>query len=211
MENYNPTLLNKRQILTGTAIALLVGILLFVSAVLPAEYGMDPLGTGKSLGLSKLYHSHAAESTTKLEAGTTEASPLLAIKDLGSSPEVPMPKEAQNPPPVQQYSERQDSVIVKVAAGKGIEYKVKVLKYGSLKYDWTTDEGILYSDFHGDVKEATPPKEEFYVSYTVAYSNNVAGTFLAPYEGRHGWYFKNRSDRDITVVLRLNGQYALEQ
>lgn len=210
MENYNPTLLSKKQILTGTTIALVVGMLLLVSAVLPAEYGIDPLGTGKALGFSRLYHANETARTTKIGAGTTEASPLLAIKDLGSDPEVPRPKEAQNPPPVQQYGERRDSVLVMVAAGKGIEYKVKVLKYGTLKYDWTTDQGILYSDFHGDVKELTPPKEEFYVSYTVAYSNNVAGTFLAPYEGRHGWYFKNKSDRDITVTLRLSGQYILD-
>lgn len=210
MENANPLALNKKQILTATFAALVLGAFLFVAAVLPAEYGSDPLGTGKLFGFSRLYQAEALADVAMIEAGDPKAFPVLKKEDLGSDPEVPMPKEAQNPPPASQYAERQDSLTVRVPAGKGIEYKVKVLKFGSLKYEWTTDQGVLYSDFHGEVKEATPPKEEFFLSYTIAYSNNLIGTFLAPYEGRHGWYFKNRTEKDIVVSLRLSGQYALE-
>lgn len=210
MENTKPLLLNKKQILTATFIALILGGVLFVAAVLPAEYGVDPLGTGKMLGFSRLYQPAAAADGPMIAAGHPTAFPILKKEELGSDPTVPMPKEAQNPPPANQYAERQDSVTVRIAAGKGIEYKVKVLKYGSLQYEWVTDQGVLYADFHGEVKEATKPKEEFYLSYTIAYSNNMIGTFLAPYEGRHGWYFKNKSDKDIVVSLRLSGQYVLE-
>lgn len=210
MENRNLPLLNKKQILTATFVALITGALLFVAAVLPAEFGSDPLGTGKMLGFSRLYQADAATEVALIAATDPKAVPLLKKEDLGSEAGVPMPKEAQNPPPARQYEARQDSLTVQVPAGKGIEYKVKVLKYGSLKYEWSTDQGVLYSDFHGDVKEPTPPKEEFFLSYTIAYSNNLIGTFLAPYEGRHGWYFRNRTDKDIVVSLRLSGQYALE-
>lgn len=210
MENINPILLNRKQILTATFVALVLGAFLFVAAILPAEYGSDPLGTGKLLGFSRLYQAENPSEVATIEAGAPNAYPQLKKEDLGSEPNVPVPKEAQNPPPANQYAERQDSVTVRVPAGKGIEYKVKVLKHGSFKYEWTTDQGVLYSDFHGEVKEATPPKEEFFLSYTIAYSNNLIGTFLAPYEGRHGWYFRNKSDKDIVVSLRLSGQYALE-
>ena len=38
----------------------------------------------------------------------------------------------------------------------------------------------------------------------------MIGTFLAPFEGRHGWYFKNNTNKDIVVSLRVKGQYLLD-
>jgi hypothetical protein len=43
-----------RQILLATAAALAVAVGILVVAVLPAEYGLDPLGTGRLLGLDAL-------------------------------------------------------------------------------------------------------------------------------------------------------------
>ncbi len=119
-----------------------------------------------------------------------------------------MPQEAQNPAPARQFEQRQASVTILIPAGKGLEYKMNVLKYGTVKYEWVTDQGILYFDFHGEVKEENPGKDVFFESYTAAYSNNMIGTFLAPFEGRHGWYFKNKGETDIVVSLRLSGQYT---
>ena len=42
------------RIVWATIAALLVAIVLLVTAILPAEYGIDPLGTGKLLGLVQL-------------------------------------------------------------------------------------------------------------------------------------------------------------
>jgi len=44
----------RRRIILGCCGALLVAIALLVSVVLPAEYGWDPLGSGKALGLMDL-------------------------------------------------------------------------------------------------------------------------------------------------------------
>ena len=43
-----------RKILAATGAALLAAALILVTAVLPAEYGIDPLGAGRLLGLSAL-------------------------------------------------------------------------------------------------------------------------------------------------------------
>lgn len=43
-----------RKILLATAAASLVAALILITAVLPAEYGIDPLGTGRVLGLTDL-------------------------------------------------------------------------------------------------------------------------------------------------------------
>ena len=42
---------SKSAILKATGIALAVALVILFTAVLPAEYGIDPLRTGKALGL----------------------------------------------------------------------------------------------------------------------------------------------------------------
>ena len=43
---------SKSALAKATGIALLVALILLFTAVLPAEYGFDPLKTGKALGLT---------------------------------------------------------------------------------------------------------------------------------------------------------------
>jgi len=45
---------SKRQLLRSTFIALIVAILLLITAILPAEYGIDPMGVGRTLGLTQM-------------------------------------------------------------------------------------------------------------------------------------------------------------
>src|SRR5947208_2703972 len=45
---------SRKSIAIATAIALVVAAILLVTAVLPAEYGIAPLGTGKALHLADL-------------------------------------------------------------------------------------------------------------------------------------------------------------
>ena len=199
--------LTKDQILKSLLIALLIGTVVLVSAVLPAEYGIDPLGTGKLFSFSKLYQGN--NQTEIIETASSLNFNKIKMEKLGSPQSTPKPSEANNPPPEVQYSNREDSIEVIVPAKKGIEYKFKSLKYGNIKYEWTTDKGIVYIDFHGEVKQENLPKNVFYESYTLAYSNNMAGTLTAPFEGKHGWYFRNETNEDIVVTIRLNGQYEL--
>jgi hypothetical protein len=50
-----------RAIVMATGLALVVAAVLLVTAVLPAEYGIDPLGTGKALRLTDLSKTDAAK------------------------------------------------------------------------------------------------------------------------------------------------------
>lgn len=207
MTTNNQLNLNKGQLLKSLIIAFLIGAVVLLTAVLPAEYGMDPLGTGKLFGFTKLY-----QGDKKIE-NTNSFSNLnfkkIKMEKLGSPLSTPRPVEADNPPPKVQFPKRADTIRVVVPIEKGIEYKFRSLKYGSVKYEWTTDKGIVYIDFHGEVKQENPPKNVFYESYTLAYSNNMAGTLIAPFEGKHGWYFRNETKEEIVVTIRLNGQYEL--
>ncbi len=60
--------------------------------------------------------------------------------------------------------------------------------------------------FHLQEKEVT---DVYFESYTLAYSNNMVGTFYATFEGKHGWFFRNNNNKDITITLKLKGQYSM--
>jgi len=202
-----PPIQNKKQLLKSVFIALLIGGIVLITAVLPAEYGIDPLGTGKLFGFERLYQENEpADEVTETSILNFD---IIKMEKLGSPKSVPKPEESNNPAPEKQYAIRKDTISVVVPAEKGIEYKFKSLKYGSIKYEWATNEGIVYIDFHGEVKQENPPENVFYESYTLAYSNNMAGTLTAPFEGKHGWYFRNETKKDIVVTLVLNGEYLL--
>jgi hypothetical protein len=65
----------------ATAIALAIAVIVLVVAVLPAEYGIDPLGTGRALGLKAL--SGVNEATPAIPAApqqTTLAQDTFAIE-----------------------------------------------------------------------------------------------------------------------------------
>jgi len=205
MAEMSHQILEKNQIIKAILIAIIVAVILLVTAVLPAEYGIDPVGTGKTFGFGKLYVPEGAEQEFTMQ----KKNPLIKMEKAGSGPEAKRPAEADLPPPAKQYSQREDSVQVVVPAGKGIEYKIYMLKHGQIKYEWVTNQGELYFDFHGEPKELKPSKNTYFDSYTIAYSNNMVGTFLSPFEGKHGWFFRNNSPKDIVVTLRLKGQYEL--
>ena len=211
MTTNNLPLMGKKQLIKSTLIALLIGIIVLVCAVLPAEYNIDPLSAGKLFGFSKLYIESPTEEKTEDKTQSKQLTfKHLSIEKLGSSPSVEKPTEANNPPPAEQYTTKKDSIKILVPAGKGIEYKFKALKHASIKYEWaTSNKDIVFIDFHGEVKQKDPPRNVFFESYTLAYSNNMAGTFTAPFEGKHGWYFKNENAEDVTVTIRLEGEYEL--
>lgn len=206
-------MLEKKKIIINIALAMGIGSLLLIVAVLPAEYGIDPTGAGKLMGFDRL---HVAEETSKLDKTVIEKKevkevkkyPALKLENLGSPSSVEKPKEIDNAAPANPSEFRSDEFTIDVLAGKGIEFKVKMKKYDQFKYEWVTNEGVVFHDFHGEVKQGEK-YSKFYESYAQAFSNNVVGTFLAPFEGIHGWYFSNKSDKDVQVKLRLKGQYAI--
>lgn len=208
METKEHSVMDKKQLIKSVLIAAVIGGLVLVTAVLPAEYNIDPLGTGELFGFSKLY----AEAPIEEEMVQTGNAGIkkLHIENIGADADVPKPKEVDEPAPKEQYELREDADIkVVVKAGKGIEYKFKMLKYGKTKYEWSTEGAVLYSDMHGEVLMENPPKEEWFESYTEAYSNNVVGTLTAPFAGIHGWYFRNKNSEDVVVTIKLKGEYQL--
>lgn len=208
----NQNTLETKTIIKLFIISFVVGTFLVIAAVMPAEFGIDPLGTGKLLGLNKLYEVQSGETVESVEV-KAEPKEVLQRRVITLAGDIEseyilkqeIPAEVNDPAPKEQYSERNDELEITVPAGRGLEYKVKIKKHGQIKYEWNSEDVTLFHDFHGDPLTT----KGWYQSYTIAYSNNMAGTLLAPFHGKHGWYFKNHTSKDVTVKLRVKGQYEL--
>lgn len=102
---------------------------------------------------------------------------------------------------------RSDDTEIIVRAGKGLEYKLHMKKHSKVKYEWLSDGAAIYLDLHGEPYGDTTG---YFESYVIATSEEMKGSFTVPFDGTHGWYFKNTSDKDITILLQTEGQYRLE-
>ena len=73
-------------------------------------------------------------------------------------------------------------------------------------YSWEVDDGSLFFDFHGEPKGDTTG---FFESFAVSTADKMRGTFTAPFEGVHGWYWKNRGVNTAKVTLVTSGNYEV--
>ncbi|MGX9460210.1 hypothetical protein ACWXWU_03070 [Shewanella sp. A14] len=97
-------------------------------------------------------------------------------------------------------------IAVVVPAERGIEYKFEMQQFDKMSYEWVTDGTSLFFDLHGEPKGDTTG---YYESYVIAISDDVKGSFTAPFAGSHGWYWKNKSNHPVTVHLSVKGQYRV--
>ncbi len=116
-----------------------------------------------------------------------------------SLPKAPVKNAASN-------TVQTDDVKISVPAGRGIEYKFQMMKYADLKYEWKSDGEQIYFDFHGEPKGGAAG---YFKSYAISTASAVKGTMTAPFDGSHGWYWKNNSDKDIIITLKTSGIYTL--
>jgi hypothetical protein len=206
-----------RKLLTATGIALLVAAVILVAFVLPAEYGIDPLGTGRALHLTDL--ASATEqprkpATTPPAAAATESqappevtsiNPVLVPSPTGDAPTVKNTLIAQRRP--FQFDSRE----ITLAPGEGMEIKYNMRKGAGLTYSWTANATLPY-EFHGepDVKPAGKEGTDYYESYDLDDKKGKTeshGTFLAPSTGIHGWFWENKSDKPVNLKLVSAGFY----
>jgi hypothetical protein len=164
----------------AAGVAVIVACVVLVTAVLPAEYGIDPLGVGRALGLTAL--SDAGEETASLsvDAGT------LGVNT------------------TQTGALAQDVFTVELRPFEGVEYKYRLEQGAGLVYTWTAS-GVVGYDFHGEPDGAPARYSE---SYGKGDSASASGVFVAPKPGIHGWFWENPGAGRITVTLTTSGFYT---
>lgn len=96
---------------------------------------------------------------------------------------------------------RTETVTVTLAPGKGAELQAELDAGQGMVFHWSASADVAM-DLHG---ERTGSQNE-YTSYDIeAGQRQGAGTFVAPFAGTHGWFWKNRSKQPVMVTLTLTG------
>ena len=190
----------KRELLRGTIVAAIVAAIVLTVAVLPAEYGIDPTGAGAAMGLTKLHTPVAAI------AQNTDAAPVAPAPG-GSTVSAPGEQRALTISSKPTVAYRADDMEITLAAGKGVEVKTHLATGATLIDAWPTKNAEKVNhDFHGEPVNAKENEfESFILEDGVSESK---GTLIAPFTGVHGWYWKNKTDAPVTVVLKASGFYT---
>lgn len=100
---------------------------------------------------------------------------------------------------------REDTKEFIVGARGSLEYKLAMDEGARMEFSWSAP-GALYFDFHGDREGDTSGAFTRHKSGTATLDK---GTFTAPFEGRHGWYWENKGSQGVTVTLTTKGEYAI--
>jgi hypothetical protein len=188
---------SKTKILQATVIAMAIAVVLLFTAVLPAEYGIDPTGAGAALGLTGLAATGAESAPAP---GATVAGPVI---------EAPTIKGAFIAQP---KGYKIDSREIKLESGDGVEIKYHMEKGAGMVYSWTaTPKEMIFYEFHAepDVKPAGA-SEDYYESYEKddqVGTSESHGTFIAPNTGIHGWFWENQTGVPVTIKLVTAGFY----
>jgi len=105
---------------------------------------------------------------------------------------------------------RSDTIDVPVPSKSELEYKLAMKKGQGIVYTITYEDlehpGMMVSEFHGHTEKGADGNGDLmFYSKTGGATEN--GVFNAPWDGIHGWYLKNDSDKDMVVKLELAGFY----
>lgn len=178
-----------KALILSCILSTLLAIIILLVAVLPAEFNIDPTGLGETMGLTVL--SQTADTAAKPTVISC-ADPSLENKD-------PIDNQIQTP-------QWQDTVIITVPAKKGLEYKFHIRKSGTLEFAWNTDGAQLYFDFHG---EPEGDKTGYFKSFKESTQSQSSGTLSVPFTGSHGWYWENKTNQAVTIILKTRGNYKI--
>lgn len=202
---YNTDLPNRaelpsgKKLLLSTLLALVIAAILLVTVVLPAEYGIDPTRIGRVLGLTQMGEIKTALAREAEQERKNAAS---------TSPQTAQTAPAMTTSPVQTTTAdkpvgRTDEMTVTLKPGEAAEVKLEMTKGAKVKYEWTTAGGAVNYDTHGD-----SPQVDYHGYSKGQQMERDAGELVAVFDGKHGWYWRNRGSGVVTVTLKTSGEYA---
>lgn len=200
---------SSKQLLRSTIIAAVSAAVLLITVVLPSEYGIDPTGVGRVLRLTEmgeiktqLAAEAAADAAVDAQSGGGSTNPQVAKVPTAPADGVVRAAAAATPTPARVQANWKNEERFTLSPGKGIEIKLVMKEGARAEYAWVVNGGVVNYDTHGDgggqsisyEKGRGVPKNE--------------GVLTAAFTGNHGWFWRNRGQTDVDVVLRTSGDYS---
>ena len=198
---------SSKQLQRSTIIAAVSALVLLITVILPSEYGIDPTGVGRVLRLTEmgeiktqLAAEAAADASVGAQADGASASPSPT-----QAPVVAVSRGATvaaSPMPVPTQATWKDEERFTLPPGQGIEIKLVMKEGTKAEYAWVANGGVVNYDTHGDGGGKS-------ISYEKGRGvQKNEGVLTAAFTGNHGWFWRNRSQSNVEVVLRTRGDYS---
>jgi hypothetical protein len=193
------------QLIRSTVIAIGVAIVLLVTIALPSEYAIDPTGIGKALGLThmgeiKQQLAAEAHSDEMAAQAPVEAAPEAAPEVVAEAQPAEAPAE---PAPAAAAAGKTDEASFTLKPSEGTEYKLTMQEGAKVAFTWSVEGGVVNYDLHGTARTGAE------TSYRKGREVQTdSGDLVAAFDGAHGWFWRNRGKQDVTVTLRVSGDYG---
>jgi hypothetical protein len=181
------------QLLRATFVAAAVAGVLLVAVVLPSEYGVDPTGAGRALGLTQM-------GTIKMQLA--EEAALAAAAEAADPPEE-AGTDVTQPTVAEATAGRTDTTRLTLAPGEGAEVKFTAGEGARVAFNWSVEGGHVNYDTHADA-----PGISYHGYGKGRESTGDQGDPVAAFVGSHGWFWRNRSGAPVTITLRTEGEYS---
>ncbi len=188
---------SRRRLNRATLIAAGVAAVVLVTTVLPAEYGVDPTGIGRVLGLTPM-----GEMKRDAAAAPEAAAEAESKSEAADSGDILLDEEPASTAPAAGGSVGRVQLIL--APGQGEEVKATMNAGDEFTYEWSTGGPVIRFELHG---EPIPAQGDEFTSFEKGSSAAGKGKFRAPFNGTHGWYWRNNTNSPVTVTVSASGTF----
>jgi len=194
-----------KQLIRSTIIAAATAGAILAVVILPSEYGVDPTGAGQVIGLTEmgevkmqLAEEAAADAAADAAARAENARALVVQAANGGA------QSTSAPPAVSSMvAGRNDTTSLTLAPNEGAEIKLTAAKGARIAFDWSVEGGHVNFDTHADA-----PGISYHGYGKGRESTGEQGELVAAFDGKHGWFWRNRSGAPVTITLRTQGEYS---
>lgn len=183
------------QLIRSTIIAGASAAVILVTVVLPAEYGIDPTGVGRMIGLQEM-----GEIKTQL-ADEAEADRALESQDQSSLLNDVLGLFVSSAY-AQEAEVWQDETSFTLTPGESAEWKLVMEEGATAEYLMVVTGGRVNFDLHGHGGGQS-------ITYEKGRgSTGAEGAIEAAFAGEHGWFWRNRDAGDVSVMVQVRGDYS---
>ena len=94
-----------------------------------------------------------------------------------------------------------DTIVLPLAPFESVEYKFTLQQGQALVYQWRSQAEVVF-DLHSE-EAGTDPEDA--VTFSAGRAASQQGTYVAPFDGLHGWFWENRGSQEVEVTLTTTG------
>jgi hypothetical protein len=169
------------------------------AAILARLDQIETLLTSRPPGIEQ--STRTTSATTPTETILYPTSEFVAtpepVPDPAPAPEVDVATASIEPSPG-----RSDETSFVLPPGEGAEIKLVMAQGARANFAWSANGSVVNFDTHGDGGGQS-------VSYEKGRSvAEDQGTLEAAFDGNHGWFWRNRTEADVTVTVQTSGDYS---